>query len=95
MKKTTIEWQAGNPKVQGEYLVLCENGLMYYASCDIAGYDMDLEYELLDFLDDGSINDPDCPKVNYDNNEITWYDMGGFSIIDGIIGFYDINNYYL
>ena len=89
---TTIEWQTGNPKVQGEYLVLCKDGLMYYASCDIAGYDMELEYELLDFLDDGSIDDPNCPKVNYDDNRITWYNMDGFRL-DGVIGFYDINNY--
>ena len=81
---TTINWKQGNPKVEGEYLVLHEEGGMSYASCDIDRYD----YEGCDW---------EKPDINYDNNFISWWTMDGYNaevLMGKVVGFYDINGYY-
>ena len=75
MKKldpTIINREQGNPKVEGEYLVLHEEGGMSYVKCYVDEYDCD-------------------------NNSITWMTMDGYNaeLIGKVIGFYDINGYYI
>lgn len=97
MKKldpTTINWKQGNPKVEGEYLVLHEGGGMSYASCDIDGYDYDLEGDFRDWYEGCDWEKPD---INYDNNSISWWTMDGYNaevLMGKVVGFEDINGYY-
>lgn len=72
MKKldpTIINWEQGKLKVEGEYLVLHEEGGMSYVKCYID------EYE----------------------GVIDWITMDGYNaeLIGKVIGFYDINGYYI